>query len=245
MPRSVRREFPWAVIAFSEGRLPGLHSRYEDHFAARLFTFLKDLVAARGLLQRHMVSDNLLRGKQPLLNKRQQIRQPGVDVGLSHPEGQSFIKGIAKHKAVDETGVNPGYADDAAAAHGGDALAQGFSAAPLDFQGAEDGFRKATFRLEAHGVDHRVDAAMARRVIDNPLRRIVMVVKVYRDRAIALLREIESVIVMIDDKYLFCAIEPGAGGAEQAYRAGAKIATLLPGLTSAFFNRLPGGGQNI
>ncbi len=78
----------------------------------------------------------------------------------------------------------------------------------LDFQGAEDGFRKATFRLEAHGVDHRVDAAMARRVIDNPLRRIVMVVKVYRDRAIALLREIESVIVMIDDKYLFCAIEP-------------------------------------
>ncbi len=93
-------------------------------------------------------------------------------------------------------------------AHGGDALAQGFSAAPLDFQGAEDGFRKATFRLEAHGVDHRVDAAMARRVIDNPLRRIVMVVKVYRDRAIALLREIESVIVMIDDKYLFCAIEP-------------------------------------
>ncbi len=35
-----------------------------------------------------------------------------------------------------------------------------------------------------------------------------MVVKVYRDRAIALLREIESVIVMIDDKYLFCAIEP-------------------------------------
>ena len=32
-------------------------------------------------------------------------------------------------------------------------------------------------------------------------------VKVYRDRAIALLREIESVIVMIDDKYLFCAIE--------------------------------------
>ncbi len=49
-----------------------------------------------------------------------------------------------------------------------------------------------------------------------------MVVKVYRDRAIALLREIESVIVMIDDKYLFCAIEPGAGGAEQAYRAGAK-----------------------
>lgn len=76
MPRSVRREFPWAVIAFSEGRLPGLHSRYEDHFAARLFTFLKDLIAARGLLQRHMVSDNLLRGKQPLLNKRQQIRQP-------------------------------------------------------------------------------------------------------------------------------------------------------------------------
>ncbi len=49
-----------------------------------------------------------------------------------------------------------------------------------------------------------------------------MVVKVYRDRAIALLREIESVIVMIDDKYLFCAIELGAGGAEQAYRAGAK-----------------------
>lgn len=45
MPRSVRREFPCAVIAFSEGRLPGLHSRYEDHFAARLFTFLKDLVA--------------------------------------------------------------------------------------------------------------------------------------------------------------------------------------------------------
>ena len=82
MPRSVRREFPCAVIAFSEPRFPGLHSRYEDHFAARLFTFLKDLVAARGLLQRHMVSDNLLRGKQPLLNKRQQIRQPGVDVGF-------------------------------------------------------------------------------------------------------------------------------------------------------------------
>lgn len=168
-----------------------------------------------------------------------------MDVGLSHPEGQSFIKGIAKHKAVDETGVNPGYADDAAAAHGGDALAQGFSAAPLDFQGAEDGFRKATFRLEAHGVDHRVDAAMARRVIDNPLRRIVMVVKVYRDRAIALLREIESVIVMIDDKYLFCAIEPGAGGAEQAYRAGAKNSHATAGFDLGVFNRLPCGGQNI
>lgn len=70
-----------------------------------------------------------------------------------------------------------------------------------------------------------------------------MVVKVYRDRAIALLREIESVIVMIDDKYLFCAIEPGAGGAEQAYRAGAKIATLLPGLTSAFLTACQAVGR--
>lgn len=62
-----------------------------------------------------------------------------------------------------------------------------------------------------------------------------MGVEVYRDRAITLLCEIESVIVMIDDKYLLCAIEPGTGGAQQPYRAGAKIATLLPGLTSAFF----------
>jgi hypothetical protein len=45
------------------------------------------------------------------------------------------------------------------------------------FSGAEDGFRKAAFRLEAHGVNHRVDAAMSRRVIDNPLRRVVMVSK--------------------------------------------------------------------
>ncbi len=52
-----------------------------------------------------------------------------MDVGLSHPEGQSFIKGIAKHKAVDETGVNPGTLT-MPPAHGGDALAQGFSAAP-------------------------------------------------------------------------------------------------------------------
>ncbi len=61
-----------------------------------------------------------------------------------------------------------------------------------------------------------------------------MVVKVYRDRAIALLREIESVIVMIDDKYLFCAIELGAGGAEQAYRAGAKNSHATAGFDLAF-----------
>ena len=61
-----------------------------------------------------------------------------------------------------------------------------------------------------------------------------MVVKVYRDRAIALLREIESVIVMIDDKYLFCAIEHGAGGANRPTGPAPKITTLLPGLTSAF-----------
>lgn len=72
-----------------------------------------------------------------------------------------------------------------------------------------------------------------------------MVVKVYRDRAIALLREIESVIVMIDDKYLFCAIEPGAGGAEQSYRAGAKNSHATAGFDLGVFNRLPGGGQNI
>ncbi len=178
-----------------------------------------------------------------MLNKRQQIRQPGVDVGLSHPEGQSFIKGIAKHKAVDETGVNPGTLTmpprRTAAMHWRRAFR-----CSLDFQGAEDGFRKATFRLEAHGVDHRVDAAMARRVIDNPLRRIVMVVKVYRDRAIALLREIESVIVMIDDKYLFCAIErrrrrrAGLPGRRQNSHATA-------GFDLGVFNRLPGGGQNI
>ncbi|STV77856.1 Uncharacterised protein [Klebsiella pneumoniae subsp. rhinoscleromatis] len=70
-----------------------------------------------------------------------------------------------------------------------------------------------------------------------------MVVKVYRDRAIALLREIESVIVMIDDKYLLCAIEPSAGGAEQAYRAAPKIATLLPGLTSAFLTACQAVGR--
>jgi hypothetical protein len=34
--------------------------------------------------------------------------------------------------------------------------------------GAEDGFRKAAFRLEADGVNHRIDAAMAGGVVDNP-----------------------------------------------------------------------------
>ena len=134
---------------------------------------------------------------------------------------------------------------DTAATHGGDALTQGFSAAALDFQVAEDGFREAAFRLEAHGVNHRVDAAMSRRVIDNPLRRVVMGVEVYRDRAIALLREIESVIVMIDDKYLLCAIEPGAGGAQQPYRAGAKNSHAAAGFDLGVFYSLPGGGQNI
>ena len=61
-----------------------------------------------------------------------------------------------------------------------------------------------------------------------------MVVKVYRDRAIALLREIESVIVMIDDKYLFCAIEPAQEAQSRPTGPAPKIATLLPGLTSAF-----------
>ena len=168
-----------------------------------------------------------------------------MDVGLPHPEGQPLIKGITKHKPMNETGVNPGHADDTAATHGGDALTQGFSAAALDFQVAEDGFREAAFRLEAHGVNHRVDAAMSRRVIDNPLRRVVMGIEVYWDRAIALLREIESVIVMIDDKYLLCAIEPGAGGAQQAYRAGAKNSHAAAGFDLGVFNRLPGGGQNI
>ncbi len=69
-----------------------------------------------------------------------------------------------------------------------------------------------------------------------------MVVKVHRDRAIALLREIESVIAMIDDKHLFCAIEPGAGGAEQAYRAGAKNSHATAGFDLGVFNCLPGGG---
>ena len=167
-----------------------------------------------------------------------------MDVGLPHFEGQPLIKGIAKHKSMNETGVNPGTLTMRRGARRrctGAAL----SAAALDFQGAEDGFREAAFRLEADGVNHRVDAAMAGGVVDNPLRRVVMVVEVYRDRAIALLREVESVIVMINDEYLLCAIEPGAGGAQQANRAGAKIATLLPGLTSSVFTAPPGGGQNI
>ena len=86
---------------------------------------------------------------------------------------------------------------------------------------------------------------MAGGVVDNPLRRIVMVVEVYRDRAIAPLREVESVIVMIDDKYLLCAIEPGAGGTQQANRAGAKNSHAAAGFDLGVFNRLPGGGQNI
>ncbi len=168
-----------------------------------------------------------------------------MDVGLPHFEGQPLIKGIAKHKSVNETGVNPRHADDAAAAHGGDALAQRFPAAAFDFQGTEDGFCEAAFRLEADGVNHRVDAAMAGGVVDNPLRRVVMVVEVYRDRAIALLREVESVIVMINDEYLLCAIEPGAGGAQQANRAGAKNSHAAAGFDLGVFYRLPGGGQNI
>ena len=67
--------------------------------------------------------------------------------------------------------------------NGSDALAQRFPLLPSIFRGAEDGFRKAAFRLEADGVNHRIDAAMAGGVVDNPLRRIVMVVEVYQDRA--------------------------------------------------------------
>lgn len=71
-----------------------------------------------------------------------------------------------------------------------------------------------------------------------------MVVKVYRDRAIALLREIESVIVMIDDKYLFCAIEL-AQEAQTGLPGRRQNSHATAGFDLGVFNRLPCGGQNI
>jgi hypothetical protein len=69
-----------------------------------------------------------------------------------------------------------------------------------------------------------------------------MVVEVYRDRAIAL-REVESVIVMIDDKYLLCAIEPGAGGTQQANRAGAKNSHAAAGFDLGVFTACQAVGR--
>jgi hypothetical protein len=61
---------------------------------------------------------------------------------------------------------------------------------------------------------------------DNPLRRIVMVVEVYRDRAIAPLREVESVIVMIDEPTAWQAV---------------KNAEVKPGSSVAIFGAGPVG----
>lgn len=72
-----------------------------------------------------------------------------------------------------------------------------------------------------------------------------MVVKVYWDCVIVLLCEIELVIVMIDDKYLFCVIESGVGGVEQVYWVGVKNSYVIVGFDFGVFNCLSGGGQNI
>ncbi len=64
MPRSVRREFPCAVIAFSEVAFPGCIPGTRITLRHASSRFSKSDSRARPL-QRHMVSDNLLRGKQP------------------------------------------------------------------------------------------------------------------------------------------------------------------------------------
>ena len=65
--------------------------------------------------------------------------------------------------------------------HGGDALAQGDAAAGFELEGGEYGFGGAALGFEAHGIDGGVHAAVAGRLFDDGLGRVVDLVEVDRD----------------------------------------------------------------
>ena len=160
------------------------------------------------------MGDNIFRCKQPFFDKRQQLSQPGMDVGLPHLKAQPFIEGIAKQEAVYKTGIHARHADHASAPHRSNALAQGFAAAAFNFQVTEDRFRGAAFGLKPDGINHRIHSALSGRLLNDFLRRVVIVIKVNRDRAVALLGKPQSIGMMVNHKNLLCAEKPRAGNGQ-------------------------------
>ncbi len=98
-------------------------------------------------------------------------------------------------------------------------------------------------RLEAHRVDHRVDAAVPVGALDDRRGGIVLLVEVDGNRTVGARGEVQPVGMVVDDEDPLGVQHPRAGGGHQADRAGAvdRHATALA--DAGIAHRLVAGGR--
>ena len=158
-------------------------------------------------------------GKTTGLDMAQKLWQKTLHMGLAHFERQPLVERIAKHEAVNESGIDPRHAHHAATTNRGNALSQRFAAAAFKLEGGQYRFSGAAFGLKPHRIDHTVNTAHAFGLANDGVGWIVVIIEVDGDHAIGFLREVQSVLMVINHENLVGTQHSGAGCAHQAHGA--------------------------
>ena len=172
--------------------------------------FLEDLVSIGSFGERHMVADNDLGMKFSRFDMSEQLGQKTLHVGLTHPERQTFLEGIAEKESMDESRVNARYADCASPANCRDTLAQRFTTAAFKLQVGQNCFKRTAFRFKPYGIDGCVHASKGC-VFNNDFSSIDFI-EIDRDDIVCLAGEFEPVRMVIDHENFFHAQHASAGG---------------------------------
>lgn len=124
------------------------------------------------------------------------------------------------------------------------ALAKRLSAGALQLEVGHHGLERAAFRLEAHGIDGRVDTPEIR-ALDDGAGGIIDVVEVDRLDAVGGPREFEAICVFVDHEDPLRAEEPCRRRGRQAHRSRAEDRHRRSRLDLAIHGGLVAGGQDV